>query len=137
MHQPVVWWITAGSLLAKGISSHLKVTWALVDVKPQQKQPRQLSASILAWIVSQCVQLSFDGEKCVVLLCTWKPAFLKSVHIYCIAENISKRKYWKFSYLDYWGRKLWWMAINSPSFPKIFPHQHFYYMVLIISFDLR
>ena len=48
--------------------------------KPQQKQPRQLSASILAWIVSQCVQLSFDGEKCVLLLCAWKAYFLKSSH---------------------------------------------------------
>ena len=29
--------------------------------KPQQKQPRQLSASIHARIVSQCIRLSFDG----------------------------------------------------------------------------
>ena len=36
----------------------------------QQKQPGQLSAPI------------FDGEKCVLLLCVWKPAFLKSGHIY-------------------------------------------------------
>ena len=49
--------------------------------KPQQKQPRQLSASIVAWIVSQCIQLSFDGEKCVLLLCAWKASFLKSGHI--------------------------------------------------------
>ena len=46
--------------------------------KPQQKQPGQHSASI----VSQCVQLSFDGEKCVLLLCAWKPAFLKSSQKY-------------------------------------------------------
>ena len=44
--------------------------------KPQQKHPRQLSASKPACIVSQYVQLSFDGEKCVLLLCAWKPAFL-------------------------------------------------------------
>ena len=50
--------------------------------KPQQKQPRQLSASIHAWIVSQCIQLSFDGEKCVLLLCAWKASFLKSGHNY-------------------------------------------------------
>ena len=49
--------------------------------KPQQKEPKQISASILTWIVSQCVQLSFDGEKCVLLLCAWKLAFLKSGHI--------------------------------------------------------
>ena len=49
--------------------------------KPQQKQPGQLSASIPGWIVSQHVQLSFDGEKCVLLLCAWKPAFLRSGHI--------------------------------------------------------
>ena len=35
---------------------------------------------ILAWIVSQCAQLLFDGEKCVLLLCVWKPAFLKYSH---------------------------------------------------------
>ena len=53
--------------------------------KPQQKQPRQLSASIHASIVSQCIQLSFDGEKCVLLLCVWKLAFLKSGHIlFCV-----------------------------------------------------
>ena len=50
--------------------------------KPQQKLPGQLSALIPCWIVSQHVQLSFDGEKCVLLLCAWKPAFLRSGHIY-------------------------------------------------------
>ena len=49
--------------------------------KPQHKQPGQLSAPIPGWIVSQCVQPSFNGEKCVLLLCTWKPAFLKFSHI--------------------------------------------------------
>ena len=48
--------------------------------KPQQKQPRQLSASIPSGIVSQRVQLLFDGEKCVLLLYVWKPAFLRSGH---------------------------------------------------------
>ena len=28
------------------------------------------------------IVLLFDGEKCVLLLCMWKPAFLKSDHIY-------------------------------------------------------
>ena len=32
--------------------------------------------------VSQRVQLSFNGEKCVLILCAWKVAFLKSGHIY-------------------------------------------------------
>ena len=50
--------------------------------KPQQKQPWQLSASIPALIVSQCVQLLFDGVKCVLLLCAWKPVFLKSGYIF-------------------------------------------------------
>ena len=44
--------------------------------KSQQKQPGQLSASIPGWIVSQRVQLTFGGEKCVLLLCAWKPAFI-------------------------------------------------------------
>ena len=48
--------------------------------KPQQKQPRQLSASILLLIVSQCIKLLFNGEKCVLLLYAWQPAFLKSSH---------------------------------------------------------
>ena len=52
--------------------------------KPQKqataKQPGQLSASIADWIVSQHIQPLFDGEKCVLLLCAWKPAFLRSGH---------------------------------------------------------
>ena len=56
--------------------------------KPQQKQPRQLSASIHASIVSQCIQLSCDVEKCVLLLCAWKASFLKSGHIYRIDKDI-------------------------------------------------
>ena len=51
--------------------------------KPQQKQSRKLSASILAGIVIQCVRLWFDDVKCVLLLCAWKLAFLKSSHKYC------------------------------------------------------
>ena len=49
--------------------------------EPQQKQPGKLSASIPDSIVSQRVQLLFDGEKCVLLLCEWKLAFLKYGHI--------------------------------------------------------
>ena len=52
--------------------------------KPQQKQPRQLSAPVLAWIVSQCTQLSFDDKKYVLLLCAWKASFLKYSHI-CVS----------------------------------------------------
>ena len=55
--------------------------------KPQQKQPRQLSASIHASIVSQCIQLSFDGEKCVLLLCAWKASFHKPGHILQIIQG--------------------------------------------------
>ena len=50
--------------------------------KPHQKQPGQLSASIPGWIVSQRVQLLFDGEKYVLLLCAWKLAFLRSGHMW-------------------------------------------------------
>ena len=50
--------------------------------KSQQKQPGQLSASIPGCIVCQHVQLLFDGEKCVLLMCAWKPAFLRSGYIY-------------------------------------------------------
>ena len=32
LYQPVVWWITAGCLLVKGLWSHLKATQALMDV---------------------------------------------------------------------------------------------------------
>ena len=44
--------------------------------KPRQKKPGQLSASISGGIViiSYCVELSFDGEQCVLLLCVWKVA---------------------------------------------------------------
>ena len=49
--------------------------------KPQQKQPGQLSTSIPGLIVSQRVRLLFDGEKCVLLLYAWKPAFLRSGHM--------------------------------------------------------
>ena len=65
--------------------------------KSQQEQPRQLSASIHASIVSQCIQLSFDGEKCVLLLCTWKASFLKSGHILRSASHIL------LSSLTVWG----------------------------------
>ena len=55
--------------------------------KPQQNQPGKLSASIPALIVSSYVQLLFDGEKCVYLLCAWKLAFLKSGHVYQTVDN--------------------------------------------------
>ena len=65
--------------------------------KPQQKQPGQFSASILARIVSQCIQLSFDGEKCVLLLCAWKASFLKSGHKCTFAFGISRNTDFKYS----------------------------------------
>ena len=48
--------------------------------KPQQNNLGDFSALIVAWTVSQCTQQSCDGEKCVLLLCGWKPAFLNSSH---------------------------------------------------------
>ena len=82
-HKPIVCWITAGCLFASGCRAIWRPpehSWT--SDKPQkQKQPGQPSVSILAWIVCQCVQLSFDGEKCILLLCVWKLAFLKSSHI--------------------------------------------------------
>ena len=68
--------------------------------KPNQKQPGELkiSTSLLAWIVSQCVHLSFDGKKCILILCVWKPAFLKSSHI-LLFEVFCKR--WTFFVWNY------------------------------------
>ena len=87
--------------------------------KPQQKQPGQLSASIPGWIVSQHVQLSFDGEKCVLLLCAWKPAFLRSGHIWCI---ISKSRHDLDKILD--ECVALWREPNGPSI------QHHVYIFL-------
>ena len=61
--------------------------------KPQQKQPGQLSASLPGWIVSQRVQLLFDGEKCVLLLWAWKPAFLRSGHNYALSSWATEQKF--------------------------------------------
>ena len=55
-------------------------------------QPGYLSASIPARIVSQRVQLSFNGEKCVLMLCAWKVAFLKSGHILLFVLNLLSMK---------------------------------------------
>ena len=66
--------------------------------KPQQKQPRQLSVSIHASIVSQCIQLSFDGEKCVLLLCAWKASFLKSGHILGLIYSLPHQQFSLDSY---------------------------------------
>ena len=33
-------------------------------------------------MVSQCVQLSFDGKKCILLLCAWKLTFLSTPATY-------------------------------------------------------
>ena len=53
--------------------------------KPQKQataKAAQATFSINTWLnCSQRVQLLFDGEKCVLLLSAWKPAFLKSGHI--------------------------------------------------------
>ena len=51
--------------------------------KPHQMQPGEILLSMTCRIVSYCEQLWFDGEKCVLMLYAWKPAFLKSSHIWC------------------------------------------------------
>ena len=38
-------------------------------------------------LVSQRAKLLFDGEKCVLLLCAWKPAFLRSGHILLTTDD--------------------------------------------------
>ena len=78
-HQPVMLWITADCLLVKGyvtIWRQPEHSWMSDRLrnKPQQKQPGQFSASIPGWIVRQCIQLLFDGEKCAWMLCAWKVA---------------------------------------------------------------
>ena len=64
-------------------------SWSLTSLsnKPQQTQPRKFSASMPGWIVSQHVQLLFDGENCVLLLCAWKPAFLKSSMLHSVSVS--------------------------------------------------
>ena len=49
--------------------------------KPNQKQPGQLLAIYLAEQLVNVYSHHFDGKKCVLLLCAWKPAFLRFGHI--------------------------------------------------------
>ena len=90
--------------------------------KPQQKQPGQLSAPIPGWIVSQRVQLLFDGEKCVLLLCAWKPAFLKSGYIWISTfrwrSRDSSNVYWYIWTIRMMHKSIWisffrWRPWNS------------------------
>ena len=46
-----------------------------------KSSPGNLQHQIHARVVGQCVQLLFDGEKCVLMLCVSKVVFLKSGHI--------------------------------------------------------
>ena len=71
------------------VEGNLNTRGCLISLrnKPQQNQHGKLSASIPALIVSSYVQLLFDDEKCVYLLCVWKLAFLKSGHIYQTVDN--------------------------------------------------
>ena len=84
--------------------------------KPQQRQPRQLSASIPAWIVSQCIQVSFDGEKCVLLLCAWKVSFLKSGHILRLAKLVCG-SHWGDSFHMF--QYIYLTCFGNPWCPKI------------------
>ena len=59
------------------LSTHGHLTDKPQKQATEKPPPRQLSVSVLAGIVSQCVQLLFDGETFVLLLCA---AFLKSGH---------------------------------------------------------
>ena len=51
--------------------------------KPQEKQPGQVSASILTGIVGHCVLLSFDGEVCLAVVCM-EASFSLIHHIYTV-----------------------------------------------------
>ena len=43
------------------------------------------------------MQLSFDGEKCALLLCAWKLAFLKSGHMWIIyADHMTYKLYYAY-----------------------------------------
>ena len=61
---------------------HPSTHWCLTSLrnKPQKSNLSSLriSVPIPGWIVIYCVQPLFDGKKCVLLLCVWKPAFLRS-----------------------------------------------------------
>ena len=87
-----------------------------LENKPQQKYPGQLSASVPAWIFSQCVLLSFDGEKCVLLLNVWKPAFLKSGHICSLFINqvyISLRPTFTWFFKSFFYKGSWYGVTYS------------------------
>ena len=77
----------------QGIWTHLKATWALIDVQRasetshSKSTPGNFQHQYLPELFSQCVLLSFDGEKYVLLLNVWKLAFLKSGHICSLFIN--------------------------------------------------
>ena len=80
---------SSSCLLVKGRWSHLKTGLALVDVWQASETSHSKSslgnfqhqAWIVIFLVNRYVQLSFDGEKCVLLLCVCKVIFLRSGHI--------------------------------------------------------
>ena len=88
-----MWWITASCLLVKRICNHLKVTRSLVDVWQAAETSHsksslgnfhyQYMAELLVNVYSYCLMV-----KCVLLLCVWKPGFLKSGHNLSLISSI-------------------------------------------------
>ena len=74
-HQPVVWWITAGFLLAKGIYSHLKAAWALMDVwqasetSHSKSSPGNFSINTCLNCYSMCTAILWLWKVCLVVVC--------------------------------------------------------------------
>ena len=66
-----------------------------MSVKPQKQATAKVARatfSISSYLPELLVNIysyaSFDGEKHVLLLCAWKPAFIKFGHIYSIYSYI-------------------------------------------------
>ena len=105
-----MWWITAGCLLVKVICSHLKVTqapveiWQASETSQGKSSPGNFHHQYLPELhISQCEQLSLDGEKCVLLLCAWKPAFSNSITY----------NYWKRGHLGNLSNVMFMLFQNS------------------------
>ena len=74
-HTSHMWWITAGCLLVQGRWSHLKTTtWVLVDIwhsgtSHSKSILGNFQHQYLPELLSYCVQLLCDGEKCFAVMC--------------------------------------------------------------------
>ena len=64
--------------LVQGRRSHLKATWALVHDTWQASLPKQPGNFQHHYLCMP--KLLCDGENCVLLLCEWMPAFVKSCY---------------------------------------------------------